>query len=176
MNVPNILSIFRLFMTVFFVLAVSQGKLKLALLLFILQGLSDLLDGFIARAMNLKTPLGAFLDPIADKAMLVSAYVALYLHGLLPLWVTLVVLLRDVVVATGFLILYKIFGKVRLIPTIYGKASTALQILTIVYVLWSDDRAYQLYLFVPTAFFTLFAGLQYVTRGFSILNKREPAA
>jgi cardiolipin synthase (CMP-forming) len=176
MNIPNILSIFRLFVTIFFVLAVNQGRLKLALLLFVIQGVSDLLDGLLARIMNMKTPLGAFLDPIADKAMLVSAYVVLYLHGILPLWVTLVVLLRDVVMAIGFLILYKIFGKVRLIPSIYGKTSTFLQIFTVVYVLWSEDRTYAPYFFYATATLTIVAGLQYFARGIAILTKREPAS
>ena len=160
----------------FFVVTVNQGRLHLALLLFVLQGLSDLLDGFFARIMNKKTSLGAFLDPIADKAMLVSAYIVLCVNDFIPLWVTLVVLLRDVIVSIGFLILYKIFGKVRLIPTIYGKTSTALQILTVVYVLWAEGGQYQSYFFYPTVFFTVFAGIQYVTRGFSILLRREAAS
>ena len=173
MNIPNILSILRLFVTVFFVLAVQQGRLKLALGLFILQGVSDVLDGFLARIMNKRTALGAFLDPIADKAMLVSAYVALYFHDIIPLWVTLIVLTRDVVVSVGFLILYKIFGRVKLIPSVCGKISTALQILTVVYLLWSGDRAYQYFFFYPTVFFTIVAGIQYVVRGIRILTKRE---
>ncbi len=176
MNIPNILSIFRLFVTIFFVLAVNQGKFRLALLLFIIQGVSDLLDGFLARVMNMKTPLGAFLDPIADKAMLVSAYVVLYLHGILPLWLTLVVLLRDVVMASGFLILYRMFGKVRLIPSVYGKTSTFLQILTVVYALWSIERTYDIYLYCITAAFTIVAGILYMVRGVAILTKREPAS
>lgn len=176
MNIPNLLSIFRLFVTVFFVMAVNQGKFRLALLLFILQGLSDLLDGFLARVMNMKTPLGAFLDPAADKAMLISAYVVLYFHNIIPLWVTLVVLLRDAVVTCGFLILYRLFGKVKLIPSIYGKTSTAFQILTIVYILWSDERTYDGYLFYATAVITVVAGVQYVARGFNILLKREAAS
>jgi|WetSurMetagenome_2_1015567.scaffolds.fasta_scaffold271668_2 cardiolipin synthase (CMP-forming) len=176
MNIPNILSIFRLFVTIFFVLAVNQGRLRLALLLFVLQGVSDLLDGFLARIMNKRTSLGAFLDPIADKAMLVSAYVVLYLHDIIPLWVTLVVLLKDVVMAIGFLILYKVFGKIRLIPSIYGKTATLLQILTVVYVLWSEGDAYSAYFFYPTAVITIVAMVLYMVRGFSILLKREPAS
>ena len=176
MNIPNILSIFRLFVTVFFVLAVNQGRLRLALALFILQGVSDLLDGFLARIMNKRTSLGAILDPIADKAMLVSSYVALYFHGIIPLWVTMIVLMRDVVVSIGFLILYRMFGRVKLIPSQAGKISTTLQILTVVYVLWSADRTYQYFFYYPTVCFTLWAGVQYVTRGLRILTKREAAS
>ncbi|HEY3275407.1 MAG TPA: CDP-alcohol phosphatidyltransferase family protein [Syntrophorhabdaceae bacterium] len=176
MNIPNILSIFRLFLTIFFVMAVNQGRLRLALLLFVIQGVSDLLDGLLARILNLKTPLGAFLDPIADKAMLVSAYVVLFLNGIMPMWITLVVLIKDVVTATGFLILYRMFGKVRLIPSIYGKSSTMLQILTVVYVLWSEEMTYGDYLFYLTAAVTIVAGALYVARGIAILTKREPAS
>jgi cardiolipin synthase (CMP-forming) len=179
MNVPNILSIFRLVMTVFFILAVNQGRFRFALFLFILQGLSDLLDGLLARMMNKKTSLGAYLDPIADKAMLVSAYLVLYFHEIIPLWVVAVILLKDVVVATGFLILYRMFGKVKLIPSIFGKTSTALQMLTVVYVLWSAGTAYQGYnnfFFYPMIVCTIVAGVQYVARGINILTRREPAS
>jgi cardiolipin synthase len=179
MNVPNILSIFRLVMTVFFILAVNQGRFRFALFLFILQGLSDLLDGLLARMMNKKTSLGAYLDPIADKAMLVSAYLVLYFHEIIPLWVVAVILLKDVVVATGFLILYRMFGKVRLIPSIFGKTSTALQMLTVVYVLWSCGTAYEAYnsyFFYPMIVCTVVAGVQYMARGINILTRREPAS
>ncbi len=175
MNIPNLLSIFRFFFTFFFVFAVMQGKLRLALYLFILQGLSDLLDGFFARIMNKKTSLGAFLDPVADKVMLMSSYVVLSCYDFIPWWLTMVMLLREVVVTSGFLALYKMFGKVRLIPSIYGKTATACQILTVVYVLWSPDGAYGPFFFYPTALVTLAAGIHYVSRGFAILHKREPA-
>ncbi|MDR2017654.1 MAG: CDP-alcohol phosphatidyltransferase family protein [Syntrophobacterales bacterium] len=179
MNIPNILSIFRLVVTVFFVLAVNQGRYRFALVLFILQGLSDLLDGLLARVMNKKTSLGAYLDPIADKAMLLSAYVVLYFHGTIPLWVAAVILLKDTIVATGFLILYRIFGKVRLVPSMFGKTSTALQIMTVIYVLWSSDTIYEPYnkfFFWPMIICTVVAGLQYVVRGVAILTRREPAS
>ena len=179
MNVPNILSIFRLVMTVFFILAVNQGRFRFALVLFILQGLSDLLDGLLARMMNKKTSLGAYLDPIADKAMLVSAYLVLYFHDIIPLWVVAVILLKDAVVATGFLILYRIFGKVKLIPSIFGKTSTALQMVTVVYVLWAEGTGYDAYnsfFFYPMIVCTVVAGVQYMARGINILTRREPAS
>ena len=180
MNIPNLLSIFRLFVTIFFVAAITQGMYRTALYLFILQGLTDLLDGFLARAMNKKTSLGALLDPVADKAMLISSYVVLCIYNIIPLWVTMVILLKDLTVACGFLGLYKLFGMVKLAPTIFGKTSTFCQIFAVVYVLWSisfpaiaPPRAYQSYLFYATAILTVIAGIQYVTRGFRILLKKE---
>ena len=90
-NLPNIISIFRFFVTFYFIYAVYQGWLRLALYLFLIQGISDLLDGFIARVMQTKTDLGAFLDPLADKIMLVGAFVMLSVSFVMlrPLFVML---------------------------------------------------------------------------------------
>ena len=107
MNLPNLLSLFRLFVTAFFIALVVHGRFKLALLLFVLQALSDLLDGFFARRMGAKTNLGAYLDPLADKVMLASSYIVLCLQNILPLWLVGSVLLRDLAISVGFLILLK---------------------------------------------------------------------
>ncbi len=175
MNIPNLLSILRLVLTVFFVVAIEQEKYRLGLLLFVLQGVSDFVDGFLARALNEKTALGAFLDPIADKAMLVSAYIVLCRNDIIPLWVTLAVVLKDVVVACGFLALYRFVGKLKLIPTIWGKTTTTLQIITVVYLLWFGKTAapYQSYFYCVTVLFTVIAGVQYMYRGVRVLTKKE---
>lgn len=165
MNVPNMLSIFRLFVTIFFILAVNNGEFRVALYLFMLQGLSDLLDGFLARVMGKKTNLGAFLDPIADKTMLVSAYIVLYLRNVIPLWMTSIVLVRDFVICCGFFVLYKFSYKPQLLPSIWGKLTTALQIATVIYVLWSGQREYGLLLYAVTALFTIISGIHYIFRG-----------
>jgi cardiolipin synthase (CMP-forming) len=174
MNIPNLLSIFRLVVTVFFVVAIEQEKYRLGLLLFVLQGVSDFVDGFLARVLNKRTALGAFLDPIADKAMLVSSYIVLCHNDIIPLWVTMVVILKDVVVACGFLILYIFVGKLKLIPTIWGKITTTLQIITVVYLLWFGKSApYQSYFYYVTVLFTVIAGVQYMYRGVRVLTKKE---
>jgi cardiolipin synthase (CMP-forming) len=173
MNIPNLLSIFRLVVTVFFVLAVNKDQLTLALYLFIIQGVSDLLDGFLARVMGKKTALGAFLDPVADKTMLVSAYIVLCIHNVLPLWITAVVLGRDLVLSIGFLALRKVGIRFRLSPSIWGKATTGFQILTVVYVLWSGTRAYGAYFFWTTASFTIVSGLHYVSVGLRMLGRER---
>ena len=84
MNVPNLLSLFRILITFFFILAVYHDRFDYALYLFILQGVTDLLDGYIARVMSKKTNLGAYLDPIADKTMLLAAFVMLSIKGIVP--------------------------------------------------------------------------------------------
>jgi cardiolipin synthase (CMP-forming) len=172
MNVPNLLSIFRLFVTFFFIIAVNKGRFGIALVLFVIQGVSDLLDGFFARIMGKQTRLGAILDPLADKTMLVSSYVVLYLHGILPLWVTGVVLIRDLVISLGFLVLYKLSYTVKAEPSRWSKVTTVSQIGTVVYVLWSDLRPYDMFFFYATAGLTLVSGCQYVTRGFRILLRK----
>ena len=114
MNLPNLLSLFRLFVTAFFILLVAYERFTLALFLFVLQALSDLLDGFFARWMGAKTNLGAYLDPAADKVMLASSYIVLCVQKILPLWLVGTVFLRDLVISVGFLIYGK--GGWRLLP------------------------------------------------------------
>ena len=176
MNVPNILSIFRFFVTFYFIYAVYQGRMRLALYLFLIQGISDLLDGFIARVTGSKTELGAYLDPIADKTMLVAAFVMLYLVNIIPGWLTLLVLGRDVVIAIGYLVLYRCASNVKPRPTIFGKITTACQIATILYVLWSADqshlRAYNVIFFITTAAATIVSGVHYIIGGWSLLGKK----
>jgi cardiolipin synthase len=177
LNLPNIISIIRFFITFYFIYAVYQGRFRLALYLFLIQGISDLLDGFIARVMGWKTVLGAYLDPIADKTMLVAAFVMLYVVGIIPLWLTALVLGRDIVIAGGYLVLYRLSSSIRPRPTIWGKITTALQIATILYALWSWSaeslilREYNPVLFIATAVATIISGMHYIFGGFRTLKR-----
>jgi cardiolipin synthase len=156
-------------------MAVNAGRFKLGLVLFVIQGVSDMLDGFLARLLGKKTALGAFLDPIADKAMLVSSYIVLCLHGIVPVWVTAVVLIRDIIVPGGYLLLYKLSYKIHMSPSLLGKITTTCQICTVVYILWSDTRTYQDSFFYATALVTVLSGIQYITRGFRVLVNKHRA-
>jgi cardiolipin synthase len=177
MNLPNLLTIFRLFVTSFFILAIHYGEFKIALWLFVVQAITDLLDGFLARVLGEKTSLGALLDPLADKAMLVSSFIVLYLKDIVPLWVTSVVLMRDLILTLGYLILCKLFRNIEILPSALGKLTTFCQIGTVVYVLWSDARSYQNVFFYATATLTIITGIHYVYRGLLILkNKGQTAA
>ena len=175
-NLPNILSIIRFFITFFFIYAVYQGRLRLALYLFIIQGITDLLDGLIARVMSWKTDLGAYLDPIADKTMLVASFVMLAIVGIIPAWLMIVVLARDVVIAIGYLVLYYCANNITPRPTVFGKITTALEILTIVWVLWSAGgsalRPFDMYFFAATAIACAISGGHYVIGGIKILGSR----
>jgi cardiolipin synthase len=173
MNIPNLISIFRIFITIFFILAVHKDRFMVAFYLFIFQGLTDMLDGFLARVMSKKTDLGAFLDPIADKTMLVAGFVMLSIKGIVPLWLTVLVILKDVVVVTGFLALYKLAYTTKPVPSVYGKITTTCQIVTVLYFLWSDVREYSVVFFYVTAFFTALSGFHYVYVGIRMLRSEK---
>jgi cardiolipin synthase (CMP-forming) len=173
MNLPNVLSLFRLCLTAFFILAMTYQRYTLALTLFVAQAVSDLLDGFFARIMHKKTDLGAWLDPIADKVMLVSSYLVLWFQEIIPLWVVGIVLLRDVVLMLGFFVLHLLSYRIVPSPTMLGKATTLFQMVTILYLLWSTTREFQAYFFYATAALTVFSGFQYVLLGFTTLSRKE---
>jgi cardiolipin synthase (CMP-forming) len=173
MNLPNLLSIFRLFLTAFFVMAINYGRHDIALLLFIVQAISDVLDGFLARIMKAKTYLGAFLDPLADKVMIVSSYIVLSIYGIIPFWVTSIVIIRDLTISTGFLVLYKLSYKGKPTPIILSKITTLSQMCTVIYVLWPGNGIYSKQLFYITAALSVLSGFQYVADGIRIYLKKE---
>ena len=173
MNLPNLLSLFRLFVTAFFILLVAYERYTLALILFVMQALSDLLDGFFARRMGMKTSLGAHLDPAADKVMLASSYIVLCVQGILPLWLVGTVFLRDLVISVGFLILWKRGLTVSPAPSLVSKMTTVFQMLTIVYVLAFDDRNFDLFFFYTTALLTAVSGIQYFFVGWTAFFRKE---
>ena len=173
MNLPNLLSLFRLFLTLFFIILVAYGRFRLALLLFVLQAVSDMLDGFFARRMDAKTNLGSYLDPLADKVMLASSYIVLCLQGIIPLWLVVMVLVRDLVISLGFLILLKRGLTTSPVPSFISKTTTVFQMLTIVYVLWSYDRSLESFFYWITALLTAVSGIQYVVAGWVVFSRKE---
>lgn len=173
MNLPNLLSLFRLFLTAFFIVSIVYDRYMLALALFVLQSITDMLDGFLARAWGQKTPLGAYLDPMADKIMLASSYIVLLYKGLVPLWLVLIVLLRDVVITLGFWILVRMSPDAQPRPSLISKATTVFQMVTVVYILWSATRSWDFFFFYGTAALCVVSGLQYVFTGYSALFRKE---
>jgi cardiolipin synthase (CMP-forming) len=173
MNLPNLLSLFRLFITAFFIVLISYQQFRLALLLFIVQALSDLLDGFLARRMDAKTSLGAYLDPLADKVMLASSYLVLMFQKIIPAWLVVTVLVRDLIITLGFFLLTRRTVRLEPVPTMVSKTTTVFQMLTVVYVLWSTERAFDSMFFYATALLTAVSGIQYIMVGFGILFRKE---
>ncbi len=117
------------------ILLLRDRAYESALLLFVLAGITDGLDGYIAKRFNFVSRLGAILDPIADKMLIVSAYVMLALLGDIPFWLFLIVGFRDVLIVGGYLILETLEGNVQMQPTIVSKINTFLQITLVIAVL-----------------------------------------
>lgn len=140
LTIPNLLSLGRMGLVPLFIIAVIDGKPKQALLLFLAAGLTDVIDGAIARLADQKSRLGAYLDPMADKLLLVSAYATLAVPSLnpgfrIPFWVTVLVIARDVVIVVVSGVLYLALGIRRFTPARISKLTTAVQVATIVLVL-----------------------------------------
>ena len=129
-NLPNVISFGRLCAVPFAVWLVLHQRMGAAFLLFAAAGITDAIDGWLARRTG-GSPLGALLDPMADKALLISMFVTLAVVGLLPDWVAMLVVFRDVVIVGGVLMLWLTGGPVGIRPSMLSKANTALQIVVV---------------------------------------------
>ena len=133
--VPNLLTLARLTMIPWLVVLLQQQDYVMALAVFLIAGVSDALDGFIAKRFNARTQLGAILDPLADKALMVSAFVMLTLSEIIPFWLMVVVVFRDIVIIAGFLIMYLLFGSIKMQPLKSSKLNTCVQVVYVLAVL-----------------------------------------
>jgi len=181
-SLPNLLSLLRMGLVPFFVIAVTQADMAKALGIFVLAGVTDALDGFIARFWKQQTLLGTYLDPAADKLLLISAYVVLTLESLtpvmsIPLWVTILVIARDVLIVTTAAALHMALGTKKFPPTALSKLTTGAQVGTVVLVLvanvavetaWLGEAA--LWAAYLVAALTLASGLHYVARAMRASN------
>jgi cardiolipin synthase len=175
MGLPNWLTILRILLIPVFVTLLVYRRAGLALLVFCLASLTDMLDGYIARSQHRQTRLGAFLDPMADKLLLTSGFVTLTWLKVIPFWITAVVVSRDVVLSIGVLVIHVAGGTVHPAPTRIGKMSTVFQMLTVlaamaaVYFQLLPAFVTTLLAWV-TAAFTITSGLQYIIRGLKQLE------
>ncbi len=141
-TIPNGITLLRLALIPFFVLAVVGPDHPLALVIFVAAGVSDALDGLVARMLGMRSLLGTYLDPIADKVLLVTAYVVLTLPipgaVTIPLWLTVMALSRDFLIVLVALLLYLGAGVREFPPSLWGKATTGFHIVTIALVLLAN--------------------------------------
>lgn len=135
LTLPNLLTASRLVLVPFVVWNLAQGELEWAFWLFVVAAVTDLLDGNLARLLNQKTVLGAWLDPIADKAMLLSTLLILVWLEVLPLWLGVLVALRDSVVLLGAAAYRSLTGGLEVAPTWWGKVATAAEFVLVSLVL-----------------------------------------
>lgn len=127
-NLPNLITIMRLFLVPLIIDLIVNASWTESFLVFVFAGLSDAVDGFLARHLNLRTELGAYLDPLADKALLVSIYVTLSVVQVLPVWITILVVARDVMIMGAVVISWLMTKPVEIRPLFVSKANTTAQI------------------------------------------------
>ncbi|MFQ5784378.1 MAG: CDP-alcohol phosphatidyltransferase family protein [Alphaproteobacteria bacterium] len=128
MSLPNFISLARLFAAPLIVWLILTGEISLAFWAFIAAGISDGVDGFIAKRFDRTTELGGYLDPIADKVLLVGVYVALGSEGLVDLWLVILVVFRDLLIVGGALLLWLLSRPLRMTPLMVSKVNTVAQI------------------------------------------------
>jgi len=178
LNVPNILTLCRLFSIPVFLALLSKHDLRLALYVFIGAAVTDALDGTVARWFDCRTEIGAILDPFADKLLLLSSFVTLTIDGLLPGWLLGVIVIRDIVLVFGyFMVSFYVNEHVPVRPSYLGKAATCFQLACVVGALVSlgraEPRVWKAVLHL-TVVVTSMSGLHYGYRGLVILNSHEP--
>jgi len=142
LTLPNFLTLIRMAIVPFFVLAVADNDFRLALWTFIIAGITDALDGWMARRFGMESVFGAFLDPIADKLLIVTAYVSLTIpmgqHVVIPLWLAILALFRDLLIMMVALVLYIVEDVRRFPPSPLGKATTFMHVMTVGIVLLAN--------------------------------------
>ncbi len=182
MEIPNILTILRIILVPVFIIFIWYNLPVHALITFIVAGLTDALDGYIARRFKQETQLGKILDPIADKTLLISAFIFLFNSKLpikLPFWFVVIVISRDIYILAGSFLIYILKGYLKVKPSIFGKATTFFQIISIVYVLVSniDISLYNEHLFYTilglNVLFLALSTLTYTYDGLIQVNSKK---
>ncbi len=173
MNIPNILTICRILLTPVMVIFILQHRMEAAFATFLAAGLSDGLDGLLARCLKQKTEIGAILDPMADKLLLATSYISLTAVGMVPSWLAVVVISRDFIIVIGVLLLFLFKGGVEIKPSLAGKLTTFLQLLAILCVFLAhysplaQAALEPLYWGVTAG--TIISGFHYLAKGIRLL-------
>jgi|WetSurMetagenome_2_1015567.scaffolds.fasta_scaffold02389_10 cardiolipin synthase (CMP-forming) len=169
-NIPNMITIARIVLVPAFVTALLYQNYEYALIIFVVAGLSDMLDGQVARRTGQKTKLGAFLDPLADKALLLTSFILFSVYGWISLWLAICVISRDLIIMMGWLLMSLTFKDLSVATSMTGKTAIASQMVLISYVLLAvnlpglADRAPDFAEWIVAAL-TVFSGVQYIYRG-----------
>ena len=128
MSIPNLITLGRIMLVPVVVWAIAAGQMLLAFVLFLVAGLSDAVDGFLAKRFNMTSELGAYLDPLADKALIVSIYVTLGIAGTIPRWLVILVVSRDIMIVGAVMLSWLIGSPLKVKPLLVSKLNTVAQI------------------------------------------------
>jgi cardiolipin synthase len=177
MNLPNILTLIRILLIPLFVILIINKSFGWALIVFAIAGITDGIDGLIARITRQRTELGAYLDPIADKLLLSAGFVTLAIIELVPSWLAVIVITRDVIILLGILVMTLNNYSPKIQPSLISKVTTFLQISTILLVLMVEYGSIFRNLFniaiYGTTLFTILSGAHYIYIGTRIFNEKK---
>ncbi|MEW6388159.1 MAG: CDP-diacylglycerol--glycerol-3-phosphate 3-phosphatidyltransferase [Thermodesulfobacteriota bacterium] len=177
LTLPNLITLVRILLTPLFIILLIQGRYRQALLIFLLAGVTDLADGLIARHWQQKTPLGTILDPLADKLLLSSSFVTLSIVHLVPPWLTVLVISRDVALALGVSVLKLADYPLTIKPSLMGKWTTTWQLATVLVVLlgkiWPIPPPWLKACFWLTGGLTIVSGVQYLFNGLKMVGQNS---
>ena len=177
MNFANKITISRILLIPFFIAFILYSKWELALLVFIIAALTDAIDGYIARTLRQRTELGKILDPIADKLIILSAFICLSVSKVLPpdlkppLYVPIIIISRDAIIILGALLIHHTKGELNIMPTLISKITTFLQMVTVISILLGSAAISPL-LWNITVGFTIVSGIDYIVKGSKLLNEK----
>ncbi len=175
MNWANRITLLRIILIPFFVGALIYGHLDRAFWIFSLAVVTDAVDGYIARMHSQKTILGSFLDPLADKLLLTTAFISLSMIGKLPIrlppWVPLIVISRDIIIIMGAVLIQMNTGRLDVRPSLWGKLTTFLQMATVLGILIGFPGVRVIWWIMVV--FTIFSGWKYVQQGMNLMNTKE---
>ncbi len=178
-NFPNTLSLLRILLVPIFLILIINRKTLEAFVVFLTAGFTDILDGFTARLWNQKTKIGALLDPAADKLLMTASFIVLSLPALnspnvIPLWLTIIVISRDLSIVSFAFAAYKLRGQKIFPPSTLGKTCTVLQCAVAILVLFFNSvhisTPYLNWLFLLTLVFTLLSSVHYSFIGYKIMT------
>jgi cardiolipin synthase len=177
MTLPNILTLIRILLIPLFVILIINKSFGWALLIFGIAGITDGIDGLIARITHQRTELGAYLDPIADKLLLAAGFVTLAIIEILPSWLAVIVITRDLIILLGILVMILTNYHPKIQPILISKVTTFLQISTILLVLMVDYGSFFKQLstiaIYGTTLLTILSGAHYIYIGTRIFNERK---
>ena len=148
----------------------------LSVVIFLLACLTDAMDGYIARKFNQKTVLGSYIDPIADKLLLISGFLSLSFMGHLPdsmripAWITILVVARDVIILIGSTMIFLTTGRLKAQPLVIGKITTVFQMIALFSALISLPSHLQMIVFIMMGILTVISGVQYIRMGGRLLQ------
>jgi len=178
-NLPNIITLMRIILVPVIIWAIASHQMKLAFAIFIIAGVSDAIDGFLAKRFNMVTDIGALLDPVADKALLVSIYMTLGISGNIPGWLVILVVSRDVMIVGAVIISWLLQNPIPMNPLMVSKLNTAAQVAFAALVLASlgfgfEAATFEIILMIAVAVLTSLSMVFYLIEWARHMSTTEP--